>query len=183
MLSRIEEIKLIALCVTTDNRRAFARLVNEYSPMVRNFLFRLTGGDAVLTDDLSQDTFLKAYSSLKSFKAMARFSTWLMRIAYNEFVDYSRRRRESLLPPDTSAVDFITEGSDSDSRLAEIRHDLHTAMAALSPVERSLIVLFYYDDRPIKEICAITSLPEGPVKSYLSRAKSKMAKLLKNDEL
>lgn len=183
MLSRIEEIKLIAQCVTTDNRRAFARLVDEYSPMVRNFLFRLTGCDAALTDDLSQETFLKAYSGLKSFKAIARFSTWLMSIAYNEFVDYTRRRHETLLPPETSAADFFSEGSDSDSRITELRHDLRTAMATLSPVERSLIVLFYYDDLPIKEICKITALPEGTVKSYLSRAKTKMAKLLKNDEV
>lgn len=52
MLSKIEEISLIAKCVAGDDR-AFEKLVNEHAPAVRNFLFRLTLGDAALTDDLA----------------------------------------------------------------------------------------------------------------------------------
>ena len=98
MLSKIEEIALVARCVASDDRRAFARIVNEYAPAVRNFLFRLTGGDAALTDDLSQDTFVKAWSGLKSFRAAARLRTWLFSIAYNEFVSFTRRQREERMP-------------------------------------------------------------------------------------
>lgn len=179
MLSKIEEITLITRCVAADDRRAFERLVNEHSASVRNFLFRLTAGDAATADDLAQETFIKAYTRLRSFKAMARFRTWLLSIAYNEFVDYARKQRESRLPDDDATfADRRLGASDAGNRRTEMRHDIAVALAALNETERTLIVLFYLDDLPIKEICRITALPSGTVKSYLSRAKTKMARSL-----
>ena len=181
MLSKIEEIALVARCVASDDRRAFARIVNEYAPAVRNFLFRLTGGDAALTDDLSQDTFVKAWSGLKSLRAAARLRTWLFSIAYNEFVSFTRRQREERMPEEY--VPPAGEGlSDHGAKLSEMRHDINVALASLTPKERTVVVLFYLDDLPIKDISRITSLPSGTIKSYLSRAKNKMAEMLKNDE-
>lgn len=177
MLSKIEEISLIARCIAGDDR-AFEKLVDEHAPAVRNFLFRLTAGDAPLTDDLGQETFLKAYSSLRLFKALSRFRTWLFRIAYNEFISYNRCRKEERLPEEKDKTYYFDHGSDSDIRITELRHDIREALTALSDVERTLITLFYFDDLPIKEICKITSLPSGTVKSYLSRAKTKLAKTL-----
>lgn len=68
MLSKIDELQLIARCVAFDDHQAFKRLVEEFSPGLRRFIFNLTRGDASLTDDISQNTFLKAYTSLRSFK-------------------------------------------------------------------------------------------------------------------
>jgi len=181
MLSKIEEIALVARCVASDDRRAFTRLVNEYAPAIRNFLFRLTGGDASLTDDLSQDTFIKAWTGLRSFRAVARLRTWLFSIAYNEFVSYTRRQREARIPDD-----YVPPAGEpvsvSGTKQAEMRHDVNVALNTLSPKERVVVELFYIDDLPIKEITRITSMPSGTVKSYLSRAKTKMAEMLENDE-
>ena len=94
MLSKWEELALIAKCATTDSRSAFERLVVEYSPELRRYLMNLTLGDASLTDDLAQDTFLKAYMSIRSFQGLSRFKTWLFRIAINEYYAYVRKRRE-----------------------------------------------------------------------------------------
>lgn len=163
--------------MTLDDRRAFERLVNENAPAVRNFLYRLTMGDAALTDDLAQETFLSAYTSLRSFRALARFRTWLISIAYREYIDYTRRCREYRLPDDYRP-DADAPASDSDSRLVEMRHDIRQAMSSLTETERSIVVLFYIDDLPIKEICRITGLPSGTVKSHLHRAKNKMAREL-----
>ncbi|MDE5685750.1 MAG: RNA polymerase sigma factor [Paramuribaculum sp.] len=181
MLSKLEEIGLITRCVAADDRRAFERLVEEHAPGVRNFLYRLTVGDAALTDDLSQETFLKAWTGLRSFRAVARFRTWLFSIAYNEFVSYSRKMRETRLSDDIQIEDRHGSLSDSETRTTEMRHDIEVAMRTLSETERTLIVLFYMEDRPIKEISRICSLPEGTVKSYLSRAKTKMANALQHD--
>ena len=178
MLSKIEEISLITRCVAADDRRAFEKLVNEHSPAVRNFLFRLTTGNAALTDDLAQETFIKAYLGLRSFRAVARFRTWLFSIAYNEFVSHSRRRREMMMPETCEPVAAADSASDSDSRLTEMRYDVQVALSALSDSERTVTVLFYLNDLPIKDICRITSMPEGTVKSHLSRAKAKMAKMI-----
>lgn len=73
MLSALEEITLIARCVATDDRHAFGRLVNEYQESLRRFLLNLTCGDTMLAADLSQETFLKAYTAIRSFRGTARF--------------------------------------------------------------------------------------------------------------
>lgn len=59
MLTKWEELRLVARCVAGDDRRAFERLVEEYQQPLRRFLLNLTMGNASLTDDLAQDTFLK----------------------------------------------------------------------------------------------------------------------------
>ena len=175
MLSKLEELKLITLCVTLDDHRAFARLVDEYSPGLHGFIYNLTLGDAALTDDIAQETFLKAYSELRSFRGVSRFRTWLYRIAFNEFTDQMRRRT----PTDdiASYADKIESGATAD-RSWQLSHDLAEAMASLSETERTIVLLFYHEDRPIKEIVKITGLAEGTVKSHLSRAKTKMAKTI-----
>lgn len=174
MLSKIEELSLIARCVAADDRHAFGRLVDEYSPHLRRFLFNLTGGDAMLTDDLAQETFIKAYTSLRSFKGLARFKTWLYRIACNEYTALMRNTHPSEDISDYPNIGSLTE----DVSLTDMRHDISVGLSALNPTERTLILLFYLEDRPIKEIVKITGLPEGTVKVYLSRAKVKMAKAM-----
>ena len=101
MITRIEEIKLITRCVTLDDRRAFAKLVDEFSPGLRRFIFNLTLGDAALTDDIAQETFLKAYTSLRSFRGLARFRTWLYTIACRQLADY---REQPGSPPTALAL-------------------------------------------------------------------------------
>ena len=175
MLSKLEEISLIAKCVAADDRRAFGRLVDEYSPGLRRFVFNLTMGNASLTDDIAQETFIKAYGAIRSFKGASRFSTWLYAIACREYANALRRRSE--LPMEESLA-YTTADSANDAHLAEMRHDIQVGLRALSPAERTLIVLFYLEDKPIKDIMRITNMPEGTIKSYLSRAKTKMAKAL-----
>lgn len=174
MLSKFDELKLIARCVAADDRNAFGRLVEEYQDGLRRFLLNLTLGDAALTDDLSQETFIKAYLSIRSFKGLSRFKTWLYRIAYNEFYSYMRKQREEReetadVPPD--------EGYQC-LNASDARMDIDVCMKALNETERTVVLLFYIEDQPIKKIADITSLPQGTIKSYLSRARVKMAEVL-----
>lgn len=71
MISKIEELSLIARCVAGDSREAFGRLVVAYEGGLRRFLLNLTLNDASLTDDLAQESFLKAYLSIRSFKGIS----------------------------------------------------------------------------------------------------------------
>lgn len=174
MLTRIEELQLIARCVTVDSRRAFGRLVEEYQQPLRRFLLNLTGGDSDLADDVAQEAFLKAYLSLRSFRGCSRFGTWLYRIAYNEWVSQARRRHEERMGDTAYGLDE----AHTPSRASDTRMDVNRAMASLSEPERTVVLLFYMEDRPIKEICDITGFPSGTVKSHLSRAKTKMARVL-----
>ena len=177
MLSKWEEIRIIAQCVAGDNRHAFERLVNEYNDGLRRFLLNLTLGDASLTDDLAQETFIKAYLSIHSFKGVSRFKTWLYRIAYNEYFSYRRKTSEMRLD-DTIPIDY----GDTPHTASDAKMDVEQCLHRLNATERTIVLLFYMEDRPIKEISAIIQMPEGTVKSHLSRSKAKMAQVL-NDKL
>lgn len=175
MLTKWDELKLVARCVAGDDRRAFERLVNEHQQPLRRFLLSLTMGDATLTDDLAQETFLKAYMGLRSWQGIARFRTWLFRIAVNEYNAWMRRHHESLSaepPPDTA--DTLTDTAAT----TEARIDVERCLRVLSVSERTAVLLFYLEDKPLKDIARIMDMPEGTVKSHLSRAKSKMARMM-----
>ncbi len=81
---------LVSRAALLGDRSAFNRLVERHQSSVRRFLLNLTAGDDDLSKDLAQDTFVKAWLSIASFRATAKFSTWLFRIAYNTFYDYTR---------------------------------------------------------------------------------------------
>ena len=90
-MESLSDISLVAQVAVFHNRRAFDQLVRKYQSPVRRFLLNLTLGNETLSDDLAQDTFLKAYTHITQFRGVASFQTWLFRIAYNVFYDYKRK--------------------------------------------------------------------------------------------
>ena len=88
-MSQLNDISLVAQVVVFKNTKAFDQLVKEYQSPIRRFFLNLTCGDSELSDDLAQDTFIKAYTNIASFRNLSSFSTWLYRIAYNVFYDSS----------------------------------------------------------------------------------------------
>lgn len=156
------------------NRRAFDELVRRYQSPVRRFFLHQTLGDSQLSDDLAQDTFIKAYTHIRTFHGMASFQTWLMRIAYNVFYDYTRSHR---LTADTDQIPQHSSGSESQS----LKLDIHGALALLKPEERTCITLQLIDGYDIAGIAKITQMKEGTVKSHLSRGKEKMANYLRRN--
>ena len=155
-----------------DDRHAFGTLVEAYQPRLRRFFMNLTLGDEYLSDDLAQETFVKAYIELRSFKGMARFSTWLYRIGYNEFYSYKRSQHP------TGDLESAPEQFETPVDSSEISMDVKTAMAQLSEIERTAVTLFYIDDLPVKKIATIMGLNQNTVRSHLHRAREKMAKIL-----
>lgn len=148
----------------------------KYQSPVRRFFLTHTLGDSQLSDDLAQDTFIKAYTHIDQFQGKSSFLTWLFRIAYNVFYDHVRSRRETS-DIDTLAVrgmkDAGTDGS--------LRMDLYEALQVLSDTERSCITLQLMEGQPIDKISEITGLPSNTVKSHLSRGKKKMAEHLRSN--
>lgn len=149
-MSQLNDISLVAQVVVFHNTRAFDRLVRKYQSPVRRFFLHLTCGDSELSDDLSQDTFIKAYTNLASFKNLSSFSTWLYRIAYNVFYDYLRARKEtdSL---ETRQVDAqcCTQQNDIGQRM-----DIYRALSMLKDMERTCITLFYMEKQSVFSRCA-----------------------------
>ena len=90
---------------------------------------------------------------------VARFKTWLFRIAMNEYYGYLRRNREMLPddPPDSIPVDERVDTAGA----TEARLDVERCLSVLSANERAAVLLFYLEDKPLKEISRILDMPEG----------------------
>ncbi len=175
-LSKIEEIALLSQCALADNRRAFGRLVEAYQPQVRHMLLNLTLGDEDLTDDLAQETFVKAYLAIRGFKGLSSFGTWIYRIALREFYNEKRRRTEM-------RTQQVPEPGESPHDGTDAQMTVQAALARLGDDERTAITLFYLQDLPIRRIAAITGEKEGTVKARLSRARDKMRAFIGRDNL
>ena len=176
MLSKLDEIRLLSQCALADNRDAFGRLVEAYQPRVRRFLLNLTMGDEMLTDDLAQETFIKAYVGIRGFKGLSSFGTWLYRIAYNEFYSHTRRHHEEHVEDIARLGDVSTAANDA----IDASMTVQEAMARLGENERVAITLFYIEDQPLKQVAKIMRMPEGTVKSLVYRAKDKMRQFIDN---
>src|SRR5205809_2757074 len=144
----LSDAQLIARCVVGDDRHAFAELVKRHQSSVRACLRKLTSGNAALSDDLAQETFILAWRNLKSFRQEARFSTWLFRIATNCWLMHARKRHEELLgdrdatlaDPDADTLSDGLESASDHAGASVMKLDLERAMTVLTPQERAAIV-------------------------------------------
>jgi len=175
-VAELNDIALVTQVAVFHNKRAFDQLVRKYQSPVRRFFLNQTLGDEQLSDDLAQETFIKAYLNITKFRGLSSFSTWLMRIAYNVFYDDVRSRKQTE-DIDSSAV-RLQSASAGDSNL---KMDIYTALALLKPDERTCITLQLIDGYPIEQISKITGIPDNTVKSHLRRGKEKMTIYLKEN--
>jgi RNA polymerase sigma-70 factor (ECF subfamily) len=157
-------------------RAEFEQQVRLNQEPLRRFLINLCHGNTSLADDIAQEAFIKAYLNLGNFFGKSKFSTWLFKIAYNCFCD---DKRVSQRYSNTEISEGKLYGSDNpDERYRN--QELYMALSKLNEKEKSCILLFYMEDKPIKEITAITGINENTVKSHLSRAKTNLEAHLKN---
>ncbi|MDE6588559.1 MAG: RNA polymerase sigma factor [Paramuribaculum sp.] len=179
MLTKVQELKLIALCVAADDRRAFGQLVEAYADDVRRLLLSLTKSDVALVDDLAQETFIKAYLAIRSLEGITRFRTWLMRIAYHEFISHTRRNRSDKTIVDIADCDVDMpddDGDDDDRPVTDA--NVADALMQLPAPQRAVTQLFYFDGFSVARISTVTGLPSGTVRCYLTRARKRLANLL-----
>ena len=175
-MAELNDIALVTQVAVFHNKSAFDQLVRKYQSPVRRFFLNQTLGDAQLSDDLAQETFIKAYLNITKFRGLSSFSTWLMRIAYNVFYDDVRSRKQT---EDIDSLCVLRQfASSGDSNL---KMDIYAALALLKPDERTCITLQLIDGYPIEQISKITGIPDNTVKSHLRRGKEKMTIYLKEN--
>lgn len=175
-MADLNDISLVTQVAVFHNKRAFDQLVRKYQSPIRRFFLNQTLGDGQLSDDLAQETFIKAYVNITKFRGMSSFSTWLMRIAYNVHYDYVRSLHQTDDIDNSAAVRQSSSSVDSNLKM-----DIYAALALLKPDERTCITLQLIDGYPIEQISKITGIPENTVKSHLKRGKDKMTDYLKKN--
>jgi RNA polymerase sigma factor (sigma-70 family) len=167
---------LIARVLSHEDENAFAELVRRYQSPVRAFLTRMTRGDTHLADDLAQETFVKTWRKLDTYRGSARFSTWLFGIAFNEFRSLARRRRELALEDiGEQQAEGTNPAVDSHNQL---RLDLTEALEQLHSSERAAIVLCCQNGLTHEEAAQALDCPLGTVKTNVLRGKEKLKRWL-----
>ena len=167
------------------NQEAFERLVRRYERRVFALTVRMCRNQAD-AEEAAQEAFLAAWQGLPFFRGDASFATWLYRLASNACVDLLRRegrhRSAAALSLDDgeAAYDPADPGPSPQALAegAELRHQIETALAALPPEYRQVLILRELHQRTYDEIAEICSLDLGTVKSRISRGRRQLRKIL-----
>jgi len=150
--------------------RAFEALYRAHSKRVYALCRRLCG-DVTLAEDLCQETFVKAWTGLASFRGKAAFGTWLHRVAVNAVLGHRRwsESREDLRAEDLSTVEPFSAAKSSGRSLHGL--DLERAIARLPQGARAVFVLHDVEGYLHREISEMTGMAEGTSKAHLHRAR------------
>lgn len=169
----LSDIDLVMTAKAAGNDTAFAILVRRHQGRLRAFLTRLCA-DPSLADDIAQDTFLKAYAALSSFKGGGSFRSWLCAIAYREFLQHRRKTAAaSRIENEAKSQAEHTTGNSHDLE-AGLSMDLRHALARLDDKERAALILCDAMGMSHSEAAAALSAPLGSIKTYVARARNKM---------
>ncbi|MBL4904986.1 MAG: RNA polymerase sigma factor [Flavobacteriaceae bacterium] len=162
---------------------AYAFLVERYKNMVFTLAIKMTKSreDA---EEISQDSFIKAYRYLPKFKGDSKFSTWLYKISYNTCLDSIKKnaylRNQVVIDEITEnqivSLENILDGIEKEERAVVINNCLDQ----LAEDEKAVLVFFYFKELSLKEIVEITSISEANVKVKLHRARKKLLSIVKN---
>ncbi len=182
-----DDQKLIAKAQEGD-LYSFDLLVKRYQRKVYYLAYRmLKNHDAA--DDIAQETFIKAYSSIKSFKLGLAFYTWLYRICMNLSINHLKRQKlvisESQFEEETSPLEKETTDEDPLGLMVrrEQEREIEHAISALPPKYKAVFVLRIYEDLSYEEIARTLKISLGTVMSRLFRARQKLQELLKDQVL
>ena len=168
MESRDEE--LLARVVATRDPAAYEELLLRHQSDVRNWLRHLAR-DPSLADDLAQDTFIRAWEYLHTIRGSSSVKAWLMKVAYNIFLQSRRKQgREQRLADAMRSADLATESHISQGPDPDL-DDLPKMLSVLSDQERIAMVLCYAHGMSHGEITDVTGMPLGTVKSHIRRGK------------
>jgi len=161
------------------NREAFNGLVLRHKDRLYTLAVRLLG-DRGEAEDLTQDTFLRAYERIRAFRGDARFSTWLYRICYNLCLNRLERKRND--PRDGALPEGVPDPGARvpEHLIAKERQDLvKQALSHLAPEFREAVVLYYTGQLSYEEIARLRGLPVGTVRSRLHRGREELKEHLR----
>lgn len=160
---------------------SFEELVRRYQRPISAYVYRMVG-DYESALDLTQEIFIKVYSSLRRYRPEFKFSTWIYKIAHNAAVDHLRRsstREQSIINGSESdtfelPIESGRPSPEQESERKERRIEIEAVVRTLPSNYRELIILRHSQDLTYDEIVEVTGLPLGTVKNRLFRAREMM---------
>ena len=164
--------------ILDGKREEYAWFVNTYSQQVFNFTSRMLPY-AEDVKEVAQDAFVKAFRSLDTFNYQSSFCTWVCRIAYRESLNRLKRQQPHYI--DIDNLPAIADEELSTGREERIAM-MEEAIDDLPPDERMLIHLYYYEDRPLRDIAYIMDVEPNALATRLHRIRKKLLRMIKEKE-
>jgi RNA polymerase sigma-70 factor (ECF subfamily) len=169
--------KLIKRVQSNNDHQAFTCLMNQYQSPIRQFLRRLVQQDRAIADELAQETFFKAFMHIKTYRGDGKFLSWLFKIAYQQFVNTTRKKFDI----SNSNLDDPADDGNFEQRMVA-HQTVKDLLKQLKPDERATLILHYSHDLSHQDIADIMQIPLGTVKSLIRRSKLKLQALTHNKE-
>jgi RNA polymerase sigma-70 factor (ECF subfamily) len=171
----------VAARVQAGDVKSFDILIERYEKKLKRYARRFLFKDDA--DDIVQEVFIKTYININSFDAGKKFSSWIYRIAHNEFINAIKKKKTEkilffdldLLFPHPAARD----SADSEAINSSLRLMLDKCLDKISAKYREPLVLYYYEDLNYKEISEILHIPASTVGVRLARGKAILKKKVK----
>jgi len=177
----------LAARASGGDEAAFRELLRRYERPVFSLVYRMVR-DRALAEDLAQETFVKVFNGLASYRREFKFSSWIFKIANNAAIDHLRRREL-----DTLSLDGPTDAPTRGNRTGQVRQLPHRgenpleelearelggaieqAIGRLRPEYRACILLRHVEGYPYEQIAEMLELPLGTVKTYIHRARNEL---------
>ena len=183
--------KTLAAEAAAGRQRAFRELLQRYERPVFSLIYRMVR-DRALAEDLSQETFIRAFRSIGKYNPGYKFSSWIFKIAHNLTIDHLRRKRidtislqgsRHALTEDAQArtqpvVESSDERPDAYVENIELGSEIEAAIGRLRPHYRTATLLRHVEGYSYNEIAEIMDLPLGTVKTYIHRARLELKEAL-----
>ncbi len=162
------------------NQQAFTVLVDRYKDRVFSLVLKILR-DRELAEEVAQDVFVKAYSSMQKFRKEAAFSTWIYRIAYNTAISETRRKKLKSVAFETTHENKLSLALENDigKELKEAKYKLlEKAFEELRPDDHLLMTLYYLDERSVDDISKTMDMSLSNVKVKLFRIRKKLQEIV-----
>jgi RNA polymerase sigma factor (sigma-70 family) len=177
-LEKLNSDELIALC-RKDNQRAQFEIYKRYSKAMYNTAFRIVN-DTVLAEEATQEGFIIAFRKLNQYRNENRFGGWLKKIVSRKSFEYYKEKHQLLRLEDRPEVPELQIETNNLSS-SDQSQSLLRAMEKLRPNDQLLLRLYYLEGYDYEELSQVLDINYGNCRTRLSRAKSKLKKIL-NDE-
>lgn len=179
--ANVDEKNIIRRCQNGD-KLAFDTLIRTFYPYVTKYLFKLTR-DEYLTEDLTQEVFLKVIRNIEEYKisGKASFATYIITIAKNTFIDHARRNK--VVFSDVSETEIKSEENTENKVMTNMEYDeIIKYIDSLPPNQASVIRMKYINEYTLKEIESLTGIPVKTVKSRIHEGTKKIRKIFGKDK-
>ena len=155
-----------------NQQQEFTNLYNEYGEGIRKLCLGYTG-DAVLAQDLLQETFIAVWNNMQKFRRDARWSTWIYRIAVNTCLTHLRKKKDTLMDIENTAFSMLPEEVNTKEQEVQL---LYKCISRLQETDR-LIITLVLEDKPYEEIASITGITDVNLRVKIHRIKKQLTQI------